>query len=119
MSGSGSSGILKALGAGPWRILGDVSAETFLMALVSTAAGGVLGSGRILVSADKGFEYKCFRRGFFRGRSGLSDPIWRASISLKTVLAPIGLMWVVCLIASLYPAIIAARLDPVKAITHV
>ena len=47
------------------------------------------------------------------------DPVLRAVISLKTVLIPVVVMWGVCLLASLYPAIIAARLDPVRAMTHV
>jgi ABC-type lipoprotein release transport system permease subunit len=32
---------------------------------------------------------------------------------------PVGVMWIICVLASLYPAAIAARLDPVRAIHHV
>jgi ABC-type antimicrobial peptide transport system permease subunit len=51
--------------------------------------------------------------------SGLAwDPIWRAVLSFKVVVIPIVVMCFICTVASLYPAIIAARLDPVRAIHH-
>jgi len=52
--------------------------------------------------------------------SGIAfDPVWLATITLKTVLSPVLMMWVISLLASLYPAAIAARLDTVKAMTRV
>jgi ABC-type antimicrobial peptide transport system permease subunit len=52
--------------------------------------------------------------------SGIAfDPVWRATVSVKTILSPILMMCFISLIASLYPAAIAARLDPVKAMTRV
>ncbi|MEE9526802.1 MAG: ABC transporter permease, partial [Syntrophobacteria bacterium] len=47
------------------------------------------------------------------------DPIWKATISPKMVYIPVVLMLIISLVASLYPAALAARLDPVKAMHRV
>ena len=44
------------------------------------------------------------------------DPIWRATVSAKAVVIPVVLMVIISVLASLYPAALAARLDPVRAI---
>jgi len=40
-------------------------------------------------------------------------------MSLNVVIKPVITMWITCVLASLYPAILAARLEPVKAMEHV
>jgi ABC-type lipoprotein release transport system permease subunit len=114
-------GILKALGTSPWRILGDVASEAFVLSLVSTLIGGIIGVGLSLFFMNKGLDTRLFVPGDAAvSVSGIAfDPVWRATITLKTVLSPVLMMWVISLIASLYPAAIAARLDPVKAMTRV
>ena len=47
------------------------------------------------------------------------DPVWRAVISVQGTLLPVVAMWAVCVAAALYPASIAARLDPVEAMTKI
>jgi ABC-type antimicrobial peptide transport system permease subunit len=47
------------------------------------------------------------------------DPIWRASLTSHAVITPVIEMWIICVIASLYPAILAARLEPIKAMHHI
>jgi ABC-type lipoprotein release transport system permease subunit len=114
-------GILKALGTSPWRILGDVAAESFVLCLVSTIIGGIIGVGLSLFFMHKGLDTSIFVPGDAAvSVSGIAfDPVWRATVSVKTILSPILMMWFISLIASLYPAAIAARLDPVKAMTRV
>jgi ABC-type lipoprotein release transport system permease subunit len=46
------------------------------------------------------------------------DPIWRASVSIKSVFLPIVLMMITSIVASIYPASIAARIKPVEAINY-
>ncbi len=46
------------------------------------------------------------------------DPIWRASVSLKSVFLPVVLMMLTSIVASIYPASIAARIKPVEAIHY-
>ena len=46
------------------------------------------------------------------------DPMWRASVSVRTYTGPIVTLAVVVLLAALYPAIKAAMIRPVDAIRH-
>ncbi len=114
-------GILKALGTSPWRILGDVASEAFVLSLVSTIIGTVIGVALSFYFMKQGLDTSIFITGDAAvSVSGIAfDPVWRATLTLKTVLSPVLMMWFISLLASLYPAAIAARLDPVKAMTRV
>jgi len=98
-----------------------VASEAFVLSLVSTLIGGIMGVGLSLFFANKGLDIRLFVPGDAAvSVSGIAfDPVWLATITLKTVLSPVLMMWVISLLASLYPAAIAARLDTVKAMTRV
>jgi len=111
-------GVLKALGATPWRIVADVLLEALTLVVLATVLGSVLGYAGGCYFETHGIDTRALSSDitFF----GVAfDPIWRASVNIKAFISPIVVMWVVCLLASIYPAVIAARLDPVKAIQHV
>lgn len=111
-------GIIKALGATPWRILRDVASEAMVLGLASTVLGTFLGLAGSYYLQEAGLDTSFFARGY--SVAGIAfDPVWRAVVSLKTVLMPVVVMWIICVIASIYPAALAARLDPVRAIQHV
>ena len=44
---------------------------------------------------------------------------WGAQLTVAGIVWPIVFMWLVSVVAALYPAAKAARLDPVRALTHV
>ena len=111
-------GILKAIGTSPWRIMRDVAAEAAVLGLMSSILGGILGLVLSWYLQVVGLDTSSLAGGYTVAGVAF-DPIWRAAVSVKTIVKPIIIMWVVCLLASLYPAAIAARLDPVEAITHV
>ena len=46
------------------------------------------------------------------------DPIWKASVSVGIVFLPVVLMMLISIVASIYPASIAARIKPVEAIHY-
>ena len=112
-------GILKALGATPLRILGDVATEAFVLAFASTVIGIAVGVPVVYYLQEVGLDLRMCATGDVTIAGVAFDPVWRASISPESVYMPVVVMWVVCLIASLYPAAVAARLDPVKAMVHV
>ena len=108
-------GILKALGATPWGIIRDVAAEALVLAALGTVLGTILGLAGSYYLQEVGLDLSIFAGTYSVGGVAF-DPIWRATISPKMVLIPAILMLIIGLVASLYPAALAARLDPVKAI---
>jgi ABC-type antimicrobial peptide transport system permease subunit len=108
-------GVLKALGATPWRIIIDVASEAVVLSALATAWGTVLGLAGSYYLQEVGLDTTIFAGSYTVGGIAF-DPVWRAALSLKVVLIPIMLMMIISLLASLYPASLAARLDPVKAI---
>jgi len=108
-------GILKALGATPWGIIRDVAAEALVLAALGTVLGTILGLAGSYYLQEVGLDLSIFAGTYSVGGVAF-DPIWRATISPKMVFIPVVLMLIIGLVASLYPAALAARLDPVKAI---
>ena len=109
-------GIIRAIGATPWRIIKQVSLESFILTFVASIIGTVVGLSAALYFQKYGFNVS--------GQGNLSfggvvmDPIWKASVSLGIILLPIGLMMLTSILSSLYPASIAARIKPVEAIHY-
>ncbi|MBI5844034.1 MAG: ABC transporter permease [Deltaproteobacteria bacterium] len=111
-------GILKALGATRLRIVGDVAAEALVLASIAASVGMVIGLTLSWYLTVKGIDTSAFSDGY--SLSGIAvDTHWRAKITLKTTLFPVVSMSLISVLASLYPAWLAARLDPVKAINAV
>lgn len=108
-------GILKALGATPWRIVMDVATEALVLAALGTVLGTILGLAGSYYLQEVGLDLSIFAGTYSVGGVAF-DPIWRATISFKMVYLPVVLMLLIGLVASLYPATLAARLDPVRAI---
>ena len=111
-------GILKALGTEPLRIIGNVLMEALMLSVLATVAGIIIGwiGGYYL-------EIVGIDTGALAGETSFAgvafDPIWRAAMSVDVVIRPVITMWIICVLASLYPAILASRLEPVKAMEHV
>ena len=109
-------GIIRAIGATPWRIIKQVSLESFILTFIASIIGTVVGLSATLYFQKYGFDVS--------GQGNLSfggvvmDPIWKASVSLGIILLPIGLMMLTSILSSLYPASIAARIKPVEAIHY-
>jgi ABC-type lipoprotein release transport system permease subunit len=109
-------GVLKALGATPWRIVRDVAAEAFVLTAVFTLLGTAVGFAANVWLHEHGLN---IYTGDDLKVAGIAfDPIWRATLDAETILFPAVLMTCVGVLASLYPAIKAARLDPVVAMTE-
>ena len=109
-------GIIRAIGATPWRIISQVSLEAILLTIIASIIGTVVGLSIALYLQEYGIDIS--------GGGNLAiggivfDPIWKASISIKTVFLPVALMMLTSVVASIYPASIAARIKPVEAIHY-
>lgn len=112
-------GVLKALGATPWRIVRDVATEGFLLALVASSAGALVGCAAALHSQLVGIDLTLFGGGEFSFSGIAFNSLWRAELRAQDVVSAVVTMWVICVVASLYPALKVARLDPARAMSHV
>jgi ABC-type antimicrobial peptide transport system permease subunit len=111
-------GVLKALGTSPWRIAGDVAAESLVLAALGTVLGVVLGGGAALWLGAHGID--TVRLAGETSFAGIAfDPVWRATVRAADLINPVLMMWVASVVAALYPALLAARLDPVRAMGRV
>ena len=109
-------GIIRAIGTTPWRILKQVSLEAILMTIFASIIGVVIGLSVALYFQKYGFDVSGSGNMSFGGV--VMDPIWRANVSVGIVFLPVVLMMLTSIVASIYPASIAARIKPVEAIHY-
>ena len=109
-------GIIRAIGATPWRIIKQVSLEAIILTFIASIIGTIVGLSAALYFQKYGFDVS--GQGNFSFGGVVMDPIWKASVSLGIILLPIGLMMLTSILSSLYPASIAARIKPVEAIHY-
>lgn len=107
-------GTLKALGTSPWRIMRDVAAEALILSALGAVAGLAIALPLAHLLATAGIDTAAYAGEFSFGGVAF-DPVWRASLKLKHIIYALSTICVISLLASLYPAAIAARLDPVRA----
>ena len=109
-------GIIRAIGATPWRIIKQVSLEAIILTFIASIIGTIVGLSAALYFQKYGFDVS--GQGNFSFGGVVMDPIWKASVSLGIILLPIGLMMLTSILSSLYPASIAARIKPIEAIHY-
>jgi ABC-type lipoprotein release transport system permease subunit len=111
-------GLVKALGGTPGRIVRDVTVEASLLAAAGIALGVALGVLGALYLQRHGIDTSRWAGGFSVGGVAF-DPVWRAALTARGVFVPVVVMFVAAILPSLYPAGVAARLDPVHAMNRV
>ena len=111
-------GLIKALGGTPTGIVRDVVAEALMLAIVATLLGAALGLAGAFYLQQSGIDTSRWAGSFTMGGVAF-DPVWRAVITSRGVVVPIAVMLAASIVPALYPAAIAARLDPVRAMNRV
>ena len=109
-------GIIRAIGTTPWKILKQMSLEAILLTTIASVIGVVVGLSVALYFQKYGFDVSGGGNMSFGGV--VMDPVWKASVSVGIVLLPVVLLMLVSVVASIYPASIAARIKPVEAIHY-
>lgn len=104
-------GILSALGMKSRQIMAMFFAESSLLALGGVLIGLVIGGGLVFFAT---------KYGFYIGNMGITGVLFGERIygylTVANALILIAAAFVVSLLAGLYPAVIAARLEPVDAL---
>jgi ABC-type lipoprotein release transport system permease subunit len=104
-------GMLRAIGMSPRLIVGLIVSETLLLVLIASAVGTLIGLGLDWRLVEHGLDLRNFTDGFSLGGLGI-EPVIYGAITLRGVLLPTIILSTSCLLASLYPALRAARLQP-------
>jgi len=108
-------GVLKALGMRPGRIVGGVMLETLLILLIGILAGNLLGLATCWGLSFGGIDLSALAKGVeYAGMARIIYPeVWGQDIlRADLVVLLLGVL------VSLYPALKAARMTPVAAMTH-
>ena len=112
-------GMLKALGTRPRRIVGDVLVEALVLSGFAALIGAVLGSAVCLYFEASGGLDLTRWQGESLTMSGMPiAAVYQFSLHPARVATAVVTMSAVCAAAALFPALKAARLDPVAAMTH-
>jgi ABC-type lipoprotein release transport system permease subunit len=105
-------GVIMALGITPRRLAGMVMLETALMAVLGLAIGVALGAAVAFWFHNNGFSYPGMEE--MAARFNLPDRIYPSVDFLSLLLGP-SVVFLFCLVASVYPALRLFRLHPVQA----
>lgn len=109
-------GILMATGMKNRSIIAMILMEAFFLSIIGTVIGLGIGIGASLLLARSGIDLSAFAEGLTMiGASSTIYPI----VSLEGVINGLTVVPAIALIAALYPALRAVRLEPVRAIHYV
>lgn len=107
-------GIMLALGTRPALLLRLVLIEAAMLGAAGLALGNALGIGLTAFFGQRGIDLGAFEAGL-RTMQGLSDVIYPVVAAERSV-AISALVFAIAIATALYPALRAARLEPVAAI---
>jgi len=110
-------GIMKAIGVSPWQIVRLVYAEALIQTLLASMIGLILGAALTWYLQSYGLDMSSLAEGMSFAGVAL-DPVWYAVISLHSLFMPIVFLFVMAVIAVIYPAAKVALLPPIKAIHY-
>lgn len=109
-------GVLKALGVGPFEVLGLILIESGIQTGIAVVTGLVLSLPALLFLSTTGIDL-----GALAGTSVMGiamEPIWRAAVSPAVFTTPVVVLVAIVGVAVLYPAVRAAAVQPVEAMRH-
>lgn len=106
-------GVLKAIGVGPFEVVGLILLESAIQTTIAIAVGAALAVPGLYYLSHTGIDL-----GSMSMMGIAMDPIWRAEASSETFTQPIVVLVVIVALAVCYPALRAALIEPVDAMRH-
>lgn len=111
-------GVILALGASAGRLRRMILAEAAVLGLVAMALGSLLGSLATWYLVVHGIDLQAFISEELEFGGVVFDPVLRAIWDLRWMVRIALYVVGLCLLASLYPAVKAARIEPAEAMRH-
>ncbi len=109
-------GVLKAVGMKNGRLFLMVMLEAFFLGLLGVGVGGMLGVAVDLTLSATGLNFAAFAEGLASYGAGA---IIYPELSYSGLASALLLVLLFCVLAAVYPAYKAVRLQPISAIRHV
>jgi len=104
-------GVCAALGLRPGQLAGMIMCESLALALISIAFGLVLGLGVHYHFATTGLDLRWFFDTDLRAVQSVFDPILYSRLSLARITESAGIVFLMGIVISFYPAFKAARTE--------
>jgi ABC-type lipoprotein release transport system permease subunit len=112
-------GVILALGATPGRLRRMVLAEALVLGLVAMILGTILGAALTWYLVEQGIDLRSLISETLEFGGVVFDPVIRAAWDLGYMVRIALYVLALSLLASLYPARKAARIEPAEAMRHV
>lgn len=109
-------GVMRALGAGPLRIVGLVLTEGLLLGLIGVVVGGVLAAYPLYYLETTGIDLAMFTGGEAMEAGGIVMTVMKGKLYLSGTVWACGIIVAMTVAAAVYPAIRAAKVQVLKAI---
>ncbi len=108
-------GVMKAIGVTPWQLTVLIYAEMLVQVIIAAVIALLTGWWVADYFQTNGIDLSAIAKGASFGGVAM-DPIWRAYVTTEALVTPIVFLFIVAVVAVIYPAIKAALIQPVKAI---
>lgn len=108
-------GVMKALGVGPYGVAVTLFTEAMLQIFIATTVAFMLAMPLALRFQTRGLDLTRFISESTIAGIAI-NPIWTSVVNFKTVATPIILLYVITIVAVIYPTLKAALIKPIKAI---
>ena len=110
-------GIMKAIGVTPWQLVLLIYIETVIQVVVASVLALVTAWPVANHYQRHGLDLSNLTSGTSIGGVAM-DPVWYAYVTIDALVIPVVFLFVISLLAVIYPAVKAAVIEPVKAIYY-
>lgn len=110
-------GVMKAIGVSPWQIVLLIFSETLIQVLVASVLALLSGWPLALYYQTHGIDLSAIAGSTTFGGVAI-DPIWYAYVTPNSLILPIVFLYLIAVLAVIYPAVKAAVIQPVQAIYY-
>jgi len=110
-------GLLKAVGLSPTKVIRLIMWEGLFQAMLAAVAGLILAVPLLYYVTRVGIDLAALGGQISITGIGL-DPVMRGVVNPTIIVGPLSAMFVIVVLSMLYPALKAARIQPVEAMRH-